>query len=70
MSTLLRYGSQLLAELNRLMIELFSQGAPGAYSEAAAYDAFPGCEAVPCEQFDAAFQVNCFICPCTEWVLA
>ncbi|GAQ88746.1 arogenate or prephenate dehydratase [Klebsormidium nitens] len=32
------------------------QGAAGAYSEAAAYDAFPGCEAVPCEQFDAAFQ--------------
>ncbi|KAH7294997.1 hypothetical protein KP509_27G028000 [Ceratopteris richardii] len=32
------------------------QGVPGAYSEAAANKAFPECEAVPCEQFEAAFQ--------------
>ncbi|CAK9230016.1 unnamed protein product [Sphagnum troendelagicum] len=32
------------------------QGVPGAYSEAAAAKAYPQCEAVPCEQFDAAFQ--------------
>lgn len=32
------------------------QGVPGAYSEAAAAKAFPKCEAVPCEQFEAAFQ--------------
>ncbi|KAI5077788.1 hypothetical protein GOP47_0007612 [Adiantum capillus-veneris] len=32
------------------------QGVPGAYSEAAAGKAFPKCEAVPCEQFEAAFQ--------------
>lgn len=32
------------------------QGVPGAYSEAAAAKAFPNCEAVPCEQFEAAFQ--------------
>jgi hypothetical protein len=35
------------------------QGVPGAYSEAAAAKAYPQCEAVPCEQFDAAFQVDC-----------
>lgn len=32
------------------------QGVPGAYSEAAAGKAFPNCEAVPCEQFEGAFQ--------------
>ena len=39
-----------------------SQGMPGAYSEAAASSAYPNCEAVPCEQFEAAFQVklNCY----------
>ncbi|KAG9453279.1 hypothetical protein H6P81_006183 [Aristolochia fimbriata] len=31
------------------------QGLPGAYSEAAAEKAYPGCEPVPCEQFDTAF---------------
>lgn len=35
------------------------QGVPGAYSEAAAAKAYPRCEAVPCEQFEAAFQVRC-----------
>eukprot|EP00249_Psilotum_nudum_P011235 c23042_g2_i1 orf=638-1942(+) len=32
------------------------QGVPGAYSEAAASRAYPNCEAVPCEQFEVAFQ--------------
>ncbi|XWS28443.1 hypothetical protein CRYUN_Cryun25bG0069500 [Craigia yunnanensis] len=32
------------------------QGVRGAYSEAAAEKAYPNCEAVPCDQFDAAFQ--------------
>ncbi|KAF5729065.1 arogenate dehydratase/prephenate dehydratase 1 chloroplastic-like [Tripterygium wilfordii] len=32
------------------------QGIPGAYSEAAALKAYPKCETVPCEQFEAAFQ--------------
>ncbi|XP_030526598.1 arogenate dehydratase 2 isoform X2 [Rhodamnia argentea] len=32
------------------------QGVRGAYSEAAAEKAYPNCEAVPCEQFDTAFQ--------------
>ncbi|MCO5599116.1 hypothetical protein L7F22_053216 [Adiantum nelumboides] len=32
------------------------QGVPGAYSEAAACKAYPQCEPVPCEQFEAAFQ--------------
>ncbi|KAJ4981144.1 hypothetical protein NE237_031981 [Protea cynaroides] len=32
------------------------QGVPGAYSEAAALKAYPRCEAVPCDQFEAAFK--------------
>ncbi|KAJ7552472.1 hypothetical protein O6H91_06G056700 [Diphasiastrum complanatum] len=32
------------------------QGVPGAYSESAASKAYPNCEAVPCDQFEAAFQ--------------
>ncbi|XP_058098296.1 arogenate dehydratase 2-like [Magnolia sinica] len=31
------------------------QGVPGAYSESAAAKAYPNCEAVPCEQFEIAF---------------
>ncbi|KAI4365048.1 hypothetical protein MLD38_021068 [Melastoma candidum] len=32
------------------------QGVPGAYSEAAALKAYPGCETVPCDEFEAAFK--------------
>lgn len=32
------------------------QGVRGAYSEAAAHKAYPNCEAVPCEQFESAFE--------------
>ncbi|CAK8568626.1 unnamed protein product [Lathyrus sativus] len=32
------------------------QGVQGAYSESAAQKAYPNCEAVPCEQFDTAFE--------------
>ncbi|XP_062081981.1 arogenate dehydratase/prephenate dehydratase 2, chloroplastic-like isoform X2 [Humulus lupulus] len=32
------------------------QGVRGAYSESAAEKAYPNCEAVPCEQFDTAFE--------------
>ncbi|KAK3206099.1 hypothetical protein Dsin_020145 [Dipteronia sinensis] len=32
------------------------QGVRGAYSESAAEKAYPNCEAVPCDQFDVAFQ--------------
>ncbi|KDP44123.1 hypothetical protein JCGZ_05590 [Jatropha curcas] len=32
------------------------QGVRGAYSESAAEKAYPKCEAVPCEQFDTAFE--------------
>ncbi|XAR65656.1 Arogenate dehydratase [Bertholletia excelsa] len=32
------------------------QGVPGAYSEAAALKAYPRCETVPCDQFEAAFK--------------
>ena len=34
------------------------QGVPGAYSEMAAMKACPGCEPLPCEQFEVAFQVG------------
>ncbi|KAL1562483.1 ADP,ATP carrier protein [Salvia divinorum] len=32
------------------------QGVPGAYSEAAALKAYPECETVPCDHFEAAFK--------------
>ncbi|XP_051120249.1 arogenate dehydratase/prephenate dehydratase 6, chloroplastic-like [Andrographis paniculata] len=32
------------------------QGLPGAYSESAAGKAYPDCEAIPCDQFEVAFQ--------------
>ncbi|KAL3530425.1 hypothetical protein ACH5RR_009747 [Cinchona calisaya] len=32
------------------------QGVPGAFSEAAAGKAYPNCEAIPCDQFEVAFQ--------------
>ncbi|GFY84578.1 arogenate dehydratase 2 [Actinidia rufa] len=35
-----------------------SWGVSGAYSETAAEKAYPNCEAVPCEQFDIAFEVT------------
>lgn len=34
------------------------KGVRGAYSESAAEKAYPNCEAVPCEQFDTAFEVT------------
>lgn len=34
------------------------QGVHGAYSESAAQKAYPNCEAVPCEQFETAFDVK------------
>ncbi|CAH8251979.1 unnamed protein product [Arabidopsis lyrata] len=37
-------------------VRISFQGIPGAYSETAALKAFPNCETVPCEQFEAAFQ--------------
>ncbi|MCO5593025.1 hypothetical protein L7F22_047030 [Adiantum nelumboides] len=38
------------------LLRVAYQGVPGAYSEMAAARAYPNCEAVPCEQFEAAFQ--------------
>ncbi|KAL4574245.1 hypothetical protein LXL04_021072 [Taraxacum kok-saghyz] len=37
-------------------IRVAYQGVPGAYSESAAGKAYPNCEAVPCEQFETAFE--------------
>lgn len=37
---------------------LYSQGVHGAYSESAAEKAYPNCQAVPCEQFETAFEVK------------
>ncbi|XP_042519667.1 arogenate dehydratase/prephenate dehydratase 1, chloroplastic [Macadamia integrifolia] len=41
---------------NGLNVRVAYQGVPGAYSEAAALKAYPQCEAVPCDQFEAAFK--------------
>ncbi|GJV29224.1 arogenate dehydratase/prephenate dehydratase 2, chloroplastic-like protein [Tanacetum coccineum] len=45
----------LPSEGSRLMRVAY-QGVPGAYSESAAEKAYPNCEAVPCEQFETAFE--------------
>ncbi|PWA62015.1 arogenate dehydratase 2 [Artemisia annua] len=45
----------LPSEGSRLMRVAY-QGVPGAYSESAAEKAYPSCEAVPCEQFETAFE--------------
>ncbi|KAL1361663.1 hypothetical protein AAHE18_03G020500 [Arachis hypogaea] len=37
-------------------LQVAYQGVPGAYSESAAQKAYPNCEAVPCPQFENAFQ--------------
>lgn len=37
------------------------KGVPGAFSESVAEKAYPNCEAVPCEQFDTAFEVKASI---------
>ncbi|KAK4408902.1 Arogenate dehydratase/prephenate dehydratase 2, chloroplastic [Sesamum angolense] len=48
--------SNLTSEGSRLRVAY--QGVRGAYSESAAEKAYPNCEAVPCEQFDTAFEMN------------
>lgn len=37
-------------------IRVAYQGVPGAYSESAAFKAFPNCESIPCDQFEVVFQ--------------
>jgi arogenate/prephenate dehydratase len=44
------------APMHGAALRVAYQGEPGAYSEAAAGKAYAGCEPVPCEQFEAAFQ--------------
>ncbi|XP_010541749.2 PREDICTED: arogenate dehydratase 5, chloroplastic [Tarenaya hassleriana] len=44
------------APLHGSKLRVAYQGVPGAYSEAAAGKAYPNCEAIPCDQFDVAFQ--------------
>lgn len=46
--------SKSVSEGSRLRVAY--QGVRGAYSESAAQKAYPNCEAVPCEQFDTAFE--------------
>uniref|UniRef100_A0A0C9QND5 Arogenate dehydratase n=1 Tax=Wollemia nobilis TaxID=56998 RepID=A0A0C9QND5_9CONI len=41
---------------HRSQLRVAYQGVPGAFSEAAAAKAYPNCEAVPCEQFETAFE--------------
>ncbi|KAE8705813.1 Arogenate dehydratase 5 [Hibiscus syriacus] len=44
------------APMHGSQLRVAYQGVPGAYSEAAAGKAYPNCEAIPCDQFEAAFQ--------------
>nr|BCD59209.1 arogenate dehydrogenase [Bougainvillea peruviana] len=44
------------APLHGAELRVAYQGVPGAYSEAAAGKAYPGCQAIPCDQFEVAFQ--------------
>lgn len=46
--------SNFVSDGSRLRVAY--QGVRGAYSESAAEKAYPNCEAVPCEQFDTAFE--------------
>nr|AAT39307.2 prephenate dehydratase family protein [Solanum demissum] len=48
--------SNMASEGSRLRVAY--QGVRGAYSESAAEKAYPNCEAVPCEQFDTAFDAG------------
>ncbi|KAF8094244.1 hypothetical protein N665_0367s0027, partial [Sinapis alba] len=50
--------SNQLAETvsNGSRVRVAYQGVRGAYSESAAEKAYPNCEAVPCEEFDTAFE--------------
>lgn len=44
------------APMHGSQLRVAYQGVPGAYSEAAAGKAYPSCEAIPCDQFEVAFQ--------------
>ncbi|CAN6452367.1 unnamed protein product [Victoria cruziana] len=44
------------APLHGCQLRVAYQGVPGAYSEAAAGKAYPNCDAIPCDQFEVAFQ--------------
>ncbi|KAF3341071.1 arogenate dehydratase/prephenate dehydratase 6 [Carex littledalei] len=44
------------APMHGAQLRVAYQGVPGAYSEAAAAKAYPNCEAIPCDQFEVAFQ--------------
>nr|XP_010910070.1 arogenate dehydratase/prephenate dehydratase 6, chloroplastic [Elaeis guineensis] len=44
------------APMHGSQLRVAYQGVPGAYSEAAAGMAYPNCEAIPCDQFEVAFQ--------------
>ncbi|KAK4255205.1 hypothetical protein QN277_008230 [Acacia crassicarpa] len=44
------------APMHGSQLRVAYQGVPGAYSEAAAGKAYPKCEAIPCDQFEVAFQ--------------
>ncbi|KAF6152507.1 hypothetical protein GIB67_023201 [Kingdonia uniflora] len=44
------------APMHGSLLRVAYQGVPGAYSEAAAGKAYPNCEAIPCDQFEVAFQ--------------
>ncbi|XP_062225558.1 arogenate dehydratase/prephenate dehydratase 6, chloroplastic-like [Phragmites australis] len=43
------------APMHGSQLRVAYQGVPGAYSEKAAGKAYPGCDAIPCDQFEVAF---------------
>ncbi|XP_010912230.1 arogenate dehydratase/prephenate dehydratase 6, chloroplastic [Elaeis guineensis] len=52
----LTIGDLAPAPMHGSQLRVAYQGVPGAYSEAAAGKAYPECEAIPCDQFEVAFQ--------------
>ena len=46
-----------LAPMHGSQLQVAYQGVPSANSEAAARKAYSNCEAIPCDQFEVAFQV-------------
>jgi arogenate/prephenate dehydratase len=44
------------APMHTPQLRVAYQGVPGANSEATAAKAYPGCDAIPCDQFEVAFQ--------------
>ncbi|KAF6167831.1 hypothetical protein GIB67_027609 [Kingdonia uniflora] len=47
---------------NGTNVRVAYQGVPGPYSKAASLKAYPECEAIPCDQFEATFRAELTLC--------